>query len=214
MTVPEEIKKEYDQLVSKIEYHNRLYYVYDSPEISDAEYDRLFDRLLQIEKEHSELVTDESPSRRVGAPPLPAFESYTHRVRMLSLQKVTTPAEFSEFDRRVREGLGIDDDTEYVIEPKLDGLAIELVYENGVLTVGSTRGDGTRGENVTPNVRTIRSIPLKLTDEAAAKYPLLEVRGEVIIHKTAFEKLNQDGKKRRRAICQSPQCRRRFPQTA
>ena len=191
MTVPEEIKKEYDQLVSKIEYHNRLYYVYDSPEISDAEYDRLFDRLLQIEKEHSELVTDESPSRRVGAPPLPAFESYTHRVRMLSLQKVTTPAEFSEFDRRVREGLGIDDDTEYVIEPKLDGLAIELVYENGVLTVGSTRGDGTRGENVTPNVRTIRSIPLKLTDEAAAKYPLLEVRGEVIIHKTAFEKLNQ-----------------------
>ncbi|PKK84693.1 MAG: DNA ligase (NAD(+)) LigA [candidate division Zixibacteria bacterium HGW-Zixibacteria-1] len=191
MPIPEKIKEEYSRLVEKIEYHNRLYYVHDRPEISDAEYDRFYDRLLQIEKEYPGLITPESPSQRVGAAPLPSFETHTHRVRMLSLQKVTTPEEFADFDRRVHEGLETAEPVEYVIEPKLDGLAVELVYEKGILTVGSTRGDGTRGENVTPNIRTIRSIPLRLSEEAAAKYKRLEVRGEVIIHKGAFERLNR-----------------------
>lgn len=191
MPIPGKIREEYHRLVEKIEYHNRLYYVYDRPEISDAEYDRLFDRLLQLEKEYPELVTPDSPSQRVGAAPLPSFETYTHNVRMLSLQKVTTPVEFSDFDRRVHEGLEMDDPVEYVIEPKLDGLAVELVYDDGVLTIGSTRGDGTKGENVTPNIKTIRSIPLRLSEKTAVKHGRLEVRGEVIIHKGAFEKLNK-----------------------
>jgi DNA ligase (NAD+) len=191
MPVPEKIRKEYDKLKEQIEYHNRLYYVEDRPEISDAEYDRLFDRLLKIEKEHPELVTPESPSQRVGTEPLAKFETVQHRIRMLSLQKVTTPEEFAEFDRRVREGLEVSRDIEYTVEPKLDGLAVELVYKDGLLAVGSTRGDGTRGENVTLNLKTIKSIPLKLSVQAAAKYPLLEIRGEVIMHKSAFEKLNR-----------------------
>ncbi|MEW5925816.1 MAG: NAD-dependent DNA ligase LigA, partial [Candidatus Zixiibacteriota bacterium] len=191
MPIQGKIKEEYRRLVEKIENHNRLYYVHDRPEISDAEYDRLFDRLLQLEKDYPELVTPESPSQRVGAAPLPAFETYTHNVRMLSLQKVTTPEEFSDFDRRVHEGLGTADPVEYVIEPKLDGLAVELVYRKGDLTIGSTRGDGTKGENVTPNIKTIRSIPLRLSERVAGRYDRLEVRGEVIIHKRAFEKLNK-----------------------
>ncbi len=190
MAIPENVIKEYNKLVAEIEKHNRLYYVLDSPEISDAEYDRLFDRLLEIEKQYPELINDTSPSQRVGAPPLGKFETVTHRVRMLSLQKVTTAEEFAQFDRRVRQGLGVESDIEYTAEPKLDGLAVELVYENGSLSVGSTRGDGAKGENITANLKTIRSIPLRLSDSTAAKYPLMEVRGEVILRKSDFERLN------------------------
>jgi DNA ligase (NAD+) len=192
MPVPDKIRKEYETLKEQIEYHNRLYYVYDRPEISDAEYDRLFDRLIRIEKEYPELATPDSPSQRVGAEPLTKFRTVTHRIRMLSLQKVTSKEEFGEFDRRAKEGLGIKDEIEYVVDPKLDGLAVELVYENGFLTVGSTRGDGLRGEDVTQNLKTIGSIPLRLSNKTATRYPLLEVRGEVIIRKSAFEKLNRN----------------------
>lgn len=160
MPKPDKIIKEYKELKAQVEYHNRLYYVYDRPEISDAEYDRLFDRLLKLEKQHPELVTPDSPSQRIGAEPLPEFKTVTHRVRMLSLQKATTQDEFADFDRRVKDGLTTSEEIEYVVEPKLDGLAVELVYENGLLTVGSTRGDGTRGEEVTPNLKTVRSVPL------------------------------------------------------
>ncbi len=190
MAVPDSTIKEYRRLVTEIEKHLRLYHVFDAPEISDAEYDRLFDRLLEMEKQYPELIGGDSPSQRVGAPPLGKFETVEHRVRMLSLQKVTSEEEFAEFDRRVHDGLGVEGDIEYMVEPKLDGLAVELVYENGVFTVGSTRGDGARGENITANLRTIRSIPLKLSDETVKKYPLLEVRGEVILRKSDFEKLN------------------------
>ena len=190
MPIPAKVREEYDRLVDLIRHHDRMYYILDKPEISDAEYDRLFDQLLKIEKEHSEIVTQDSPSQRVGAAPLPEFKSIAHRVRMLSLQKVTSKEEFIEFDRRVREGLEANENITYTVEPKLDGLAVELIYENGTLTTGSTRGDGTRGEDVTQNLRTIRSIPLKLLDNAAQKYPLLEVRGEVIIRKSSFLKLN------------------------
>jgi DNA ligase (NAD+) len=191
MTMSDKIKKEYDRLVEQICNHDRLYYQLDRPEISDAEYDRLFDRLLQLEKEYPELITPDSPSQRVGSAPLPAFKSVAHRIRMLSLQKVISEEEFDEFDRRAKEGLNKPEEIEYTVEPKLDGLAVELVYENGRLTVGSTRGDGTRGEEVTPNLKTIRAIPLKLSDDIARKYPLLEVRGEVIIKKPSFAKLNE-----------------------
>ncbi len=191
MPIPEKIKKEYETLVVQIRYHDELYYKYDRPEISDAEYDRLFDRLLNIEKLNPEIIAPDSPSRRVGAEPLKEFRTVTHRVRMLSLQKVISKEEFAEFDRRAREGLGVAHEIEYTVEPKLDGLAVELIYENGVFTTGSTRGDGSRGEDVTQNLKTIRSIPLRLSDNSARKYPLLEVRGEVIIRKSAFAKLNQ-----------------------
>jgi len=191
MPIPEKIRKEYDQLKEQIEYHNRRYYVLDNPEISDAEYDRLFDQLLKIEKEYTEIITPDSPSQRVGAEPLSKFETVQHRIRMLSLQKVTTPEEFTDFDRRVHESLETSEDIEYTVEPKLDGLAVELIYKSGLLVVGSTRGDGTKGENVTLNLKTIKSIPLKLSKKNAEKYPLLEVRGEVILHKSAFEKLNR-----------------------
>ncbi|MCX6828906.1 MAG: NAD-dependent DNA ligase LigA [candidate division Zixibacteria bacterium] len=190
MPIPAKDRKEYDRLVALIRHYDRMYYILDKPEISDAEYDRLFDQLLKIEKEHSEIVTQDSPSQRVGATPLPEFKSIAHRARMLSLQKVTSKEEFVEFDRRVHEGLEANEDITYTVEPKLDGLAVELIYDNGILTTGSTRGDGSRGEDVTQNLRTIRSIPLKLSDDAARKYPLLEVRGEVIIRKSSFLKLN------------------------
>ncbi|MBN1213625.1 MAG: NAD-dependent DNA ligase LigA [candidate division Zixibacteria bacterium] len=182
---------EYEKLKDEINYHNRLYYVLDRPEISDAEYDILFDRLLEIEKKHPDLVTPDSPSQRVGTEPSKKFEPVRRRVPMLSLQKVTTAEEFAEFDRRVREGLEKTENIEYVTEPKLDGLAVELVYENGWFTLGSTRGDGVTGENITLNLKTIKNIPLKLSDKTARTYPLLEVRGEVIMRKSAFEKLNR-----------------------
>jgi DNA ligase (NAD+) len=189
----ESVQKELAKLRDEIREHNYRYYVLDEPTVSDAEYDHLFDRLLEIEKKYPELVTPDSPSQRVGAPPSKKFESVVHRLQMLSLQKVTDPDEFADFDRRVKSGLGLseDADVEYTFEPKFDGLAVELIYENGVLTVGSTRGDGTTGENITPNLKTIASIPLNLSGDTAKKYPLLEVRGEVIMRKSDFDKLNE-----------------------
>lgn len=187
---PATILSEYEKLKADIERHNRLYYVEDKPSISDAAYDRLYDRLLEIEEQYPSLVTPDSPSQRVGAKPSKKFLPAPHRIAMLSLQKVTSVDEFTEFDRRVREGLGLEGEIEYVVEPKLDGLAVELVYENGLLVVGSTRGDGSVGENITANLRTIRNIPLRLSADSARRYPVLEIRGEVIMRRSAFEKLN------------------------
>jgi DNA ligase (NAD+) len=191
--IPANIREEVGRLREEIEQHNYNYYILDRPTISDAEYDRLFDRLLELEKQYPDLVTADSPSQRVGAPPSEKFESAPHRVQMLSLQKVTSRDEFAEFDRRVKDGLGLDHDAdvEYTFEPKLDGLAVELVYENGILTTGSTRGDGMVGENITVNLKTLRSIPLRLSADAAKRYPLLEVRGEIIMRKSDFARLNK-----------------------
>lgn len=191
MPIPEKIGKEYKSLVAQIRHNDEMYYRYDRPEISDAEYDRLFDRLMEIEKNHPEIIAPDSPSLRIGAEPLAEFRTVNHRIRMLSLQKVISKDEFADFDRRARDGLGIAGEIEYTVEPKLDGLAVELIYENGILTIGSTRGDGTRGEDVTKNLKTIRSIPLRFSANSAKMYPLLEVRGEVIILRSAFAKLNQ-----------------------
>jgi DNA ligase (NAD+) len=178
-------------LREEINRHNRLYYSEDKPEISDDQYDRLFDRLLEIERQYPSLVTPDSPSQRVGFKPSKRFEPVTHRMQMLSLQKVTSKEEFVEFDRRVHELLETTGSVEYVTEPKLDGLAVELVYEDGLFVLGSTRGDGMVGENITTNLKTIHSIPLKLSDGTAKRYPLLEVRGEVVMRRTTLESLNR-----------------------
>ncbi len=191
MTAPDKkMLAELKNLRTEINRHNRLYYVDDNPAISDAEYDHLFDRLLEIERQFPELVTPDSPSQRVGAPVSKKLATVQHRVPMLSLSKVTSAEEFAQFDRRVTEGLETTGEIEYITEPKLDGLAVELVYEHGMFVLGSTRGDGRSGENITVNLRTLRTVPLRLSEETAKRYPLLEVRGEVIMKKSAFAHLN------------------------
>ncbi|RMG20517.1 MAG: NAD-dependent DNA ligase LigA [Deltaproteobacteria bacterium] len=180
------------EAIREADYH---YYVEDNPQITDAEYDRLFRELQELEAAHPELVTPDSPTQRVGGAPSEKFEKYRHRLPMLSLSDVFEPEEVRAFDQRIKRFLGLPEDTtmRYVCEPKLDGLAIEVVYENGLLTVGATRGDGVTGEDVTPNVKTIRSIPLRLKTKNPPR--LFEVRGEVVIHKDDFEKLNEARRK-------------------
>ncbi len=186
------IEARIDELRRLIRHHNRLYYVLDQPEISDAEYDRLFDELLRLEAEHPHLVTPDSPTQRVGAPPVEKFGTVRHRVPMLSLSKTNAEEGFLDFHRRVRElGQVSDEQVEYVVEPKFDGLAVELVYQNGVFTRGSTRGDGYTGEEVTENLRTIRTIPLRLLETEEGLPSLIEVRGEVIMNKSDFQRLNR-----------------------
>jgi len=174
-------------LRAAIEEANHRYYVLDAPTISDAEYDRLFRELQDLEAQHPELATFDSPTLRVGAAPLEAFGTVRHRVPMLSLNNAFKDEEVEAFDRRVREGLGAGP-VEYACEPKFDGLAISLVYDRGVLAQGATRGDGYEGEDVTANLRTVKSIPLRLHTAHAPR--LLEARGEVIIYRRDFERLN------------------------
>lgn len=177
-------------LREQINYHNYRYYVLDSPEISDAEYDRLFDQLTELEKKYPELVTPDSPTQRVGAAPLDEFKTVRHSLPMLSLNKAASEAEFSDFHRRVLELSEANEKRiKYTVEPKFDGLAVELVYRRGTFIIGSTRGDGVVGEDVTQNLKTIKSIPLKLLEKSPPD--LIEVRGEVIINKDDFEKLNK-----------------------
>ncbi len=176
------------QLREEIEGHNYRYYVLDAPSIPDAEYDKLFRELQQLEAEHPQFLTPDSPTQRVGAKPLEAFAEVAHRVPMLSLNNAFEDEDVAAFDRRVREGLEAAGEVEYATEPKFDGLAISLTYENGVFVQGATRGDGFTGEDVTANLKTVKSIPLRL---AAPNPPaLLEVRGEVLMLKADFGKLN------------------------
>lgn len=184
------------QLRSEIDAHNYRYYVLDEPSVPDAEYDRLFRELRALEAEHPELVTPESPTQRVGGEALTAFGQVRHEVPMLSLGNAFHEQDLLEFDRRVREGLdlpagdlfGGGAEVEYSCEPKLDGLAVSLLYENGYLVRGATRGDGATGEDITANVRTVRNIPLRLHGEGWPS--LLEVRGEIYMPKAGFEALN------------------------
>lgn len=184
-------RREIERLRAEIERHNYLYHVLDRPEISDAEYDRLFRRLIELEEEHPELVTPDSPTQRVGAPPAEGFAPVPHAIPMLSLANAFDEDELRDFDRRVRELLGVDS-VRYVAEPKLDGLSVELVYRDGRFVRGSTRGDGRVGEDVTSNLRTIRSIPLRLRPADGTVPALLEVRGEVYIEKADFASLNEE----------------------
>lgn len=180
-------KQRVAQLREEIDHHNFLYYVQDSPEIPDSEYDRLLRELESLEQSHPELIVPESPTQRVGATPLSEFAEVKHRIPMLSLSNAFDDEEVENFDRRARDRLQVDSVT-YMAEPKLDGLAISLLYENGILVRGATRGDGATGEDVTQNVRTIDAIPLKLVGNDYPKS--LEVRGEVIMTRSGFEKLN------------------------
>lgn len=186
--------KEIETLREKIRYHNHRYYALDDPEISDAEYDRLFRRLLELERQHPEFKTPDSPTQKVGARPQETFSEVRHRLPMLSLENSFSDQDMRDFDARIKRFLGDDSPVQYTIEPKIDGLAIELVYEHGTLTVASTRGDGEVGENVTRNIKTILTIPLTLTQKKNTLPPpdLLEVRGEVYMEVEAFENLNRE----------------------
>ena len=175
-------------LRAEIERHNEAYYRHDAPTIPDAEYDKLFRELQALEVQYPVLLTADSPTQRVGAAPLKAFPSRRHGVPMLSLNNAFEPAEVEAFDQRVREGLESIAAVDYAVEPKFDGLAISLTYEHGFFTRGATRGDGATGEEVTPNLRTLRCLPLRLS---GAGWPeLIEIRGEVLLFKQAFVELN------------------------
>ncbi len=188
MTVPRKAAERAAELRAAIDEHNYHYYVDDAPAISDEEYDGLFHELEGLERDYPELATPDSPTQRVGAAPAAGFAPVTHRVPMLSLNNAFTADEATAFDRRARESLGVEA-VDYEVEPKFDGLAVSLTYERGAFTLGATRGDGFTGENVTPNLRTIRAIPLKLP--AGGTLPsLLEIRGEVLMNKRDFERLN------------------------
>lgn len=188
----EEAKKRAEQLRKEINYHNYRYYVLDDPVVSDQEYDELMRELIEIEKRFPELVVPESPTQRVGAPPMEKFETVEHAVPMLSLNNAFSREEVLEFDDRVRRFLKLSGSISYMAEPKLDGLAIEVVYENGKLKVGSTRGDGFIGEDVTRNLMTIKSIPLELLELNGAPIPKrIDVRGEVFMRIEAFKELNK-----------------------
>jgi DNA ligase (NAD+) len=188
----EQLETEAESLREQINHHNYRYYVLDDPEITDAEYDRLMRRLEELEQAHPEIRTPDSPTQRVGAAPSQEFGAVRHRRMMLSLGNAMSAEEMLEFDRRIKRFLRSEADVEYVAEVKLDGLAVELVYENGQLSIGSTRGDGINGEDVTQNIRTIKSVPLRLIRPAERMPKLLEVRGEVILPRRAFERLNEE----------------------
>jgi len=189
--VTEAVKKRVEKLRETIEYHNHRYYVLDDPEISDAEYDRLMRELENLEEKYLELRSSNSPTQRVGAPPLEAFKMFRHTVPMLSLANAFEEPEVRDFDKRLKKFLGSSSDIVYVAEPKLDGLAVELVYEKGQFIVGSTRGDGVNGEDITQNLRTLKTIPLRLFRKEALVPERLEVRGEVIMQIHRFEALNK-----------------------
>jgi DNA ligase (NAD+) len=178
-----------EELRTLLHHHNHRYHVLDEPEISDAEYDRLFDELKLLEEQHPELETDDSPTRRVGAPPSDRFRKVEHLAPMGSLEKVTTDEGLFKWADDVRKRLDSDEPVAYVIEPKIDGSAVSLVYENCALVRGATRGDGYRGEDVTVNLRTIRSIPLTLQAEAPQRF---EVRGEVYFPLSGFRRFTEE----------------------
>ena len=193
--IPPEIIERVKKLREEIEYHNYRYYVLDSPVISDAEYDALMHELKELEARYPELVTPDSPTQRVGFPPAKEFREVPHAEPMLSLDDAFKEEEVYEFDRRIKRFLGLPEDEvlEYTVEPKMDGLAVEIVYEDGVFTVGSTRGDGYVGEDVTNNLKTIKSIPLRLMRHKGLPIPKrLDARGEVFMEKEKFKKLNEE----------------------
>jgi DNA ligase (NAD+) len=184
----EQARRRIDALRESIRRHSHAYYVLDRPEISDEEYDRLFDELRRLEHVHPELVTPDSPTQRVAGTALPVFKQVRHLAPMLSLDSVTTPEAVHQFDRRIRRSLS--DRTKYVLEPKFDGLSLELVYEDGGFVRASTRGDGVRGEDVTQNVKTIPSLPLRLGTGAGPAPRVLAVRAEALMHINDFTALN------------------------
>lgn len=189
-----------EELRSLINHHNHRYYVLDAPEISDGEYDELLNELRDLEQAFPELITPDSPTQRVGAAPLEAFSTVEHRAPLLSLSNASTAEDLADWHRRAAERAGRDDFA-LATEPKIDGLAISLTYEDGRFVQGATRGDGRRGENITPNLRTIRTIPLALTGDFPAAF---EVRGEVYMTKSGFERMNAERAERGEPLFANP----------
>ena len=180
-----------DELRRQLHYHNHRYYVLDDPEISDAQYDRLLRQLEELEAQYPEGITPDSPTQRVGARPLEKFETVPHTVPMLSLENAFNREEVREFDERVKRFLKRAEDLTYTVEPKMDGLAIELIYEQGLLIRSATRGDGYVGEDVTQNVRTIPVVPLRLQPGKIPAPERLEIRGEVYLRLKDFREFNR-----------------------
>lgn len=187
--MPTSVKNQIEKLAEQLRYHSYQYYVLDDPDVPDAEYDRLYKQLVALEEKHPELITSDSPTQRVGSKPLSTFSQIQHQMPMLSLDNVFSEEGLLSFYQRLKDRLDNEDEIELTAEPKLDGLAISLRYERGRLIYAATRGDGTTGENVTQNVRTMQSVPLRLLGKS---YPdVLEVRGEVFMPKAGFVKLNR-----------------------
>ncbi|MEK7776437.1 MAG: NAD-dependent DNA ligase LigA, partial [Planctomycetota bacterium] len=190
------IKEKINQLRNVIRHHDRKYYVENNPEITDYEYDILVKELQRLEQAHQELITPDSPTQRVGGEPLSQFTTIDHRIPMLSIDNTYSGEELREFDQRIKRMADIDkqQDIEYIVELKIDGIAITLWYENGLFTRGATRGDGFKGDDVTANLKTIHQIPLIM--ESAGKGqkvpPVLEIRGEIYLPNKEFQKLNEE----------------------
>ena len=187
----QEIVEKINSLRQQINYHNYRYYVLDQPVIADVHYDALLRELEALEKQYPELITPDSPTQRVGSRPLDKFTKIEHRLPMYSLANTYSTAEISSFDQRLKKMLGTDEELAYVVEPKLDGLAVELVYENGIFQYGLTRGDGIIGEDITANLKTIGSLPLAFLPNSDPLPPRIDLRGEVVMHRRELEKLNQ-----------------------
>jgi len=202
MKASKKIVEEAKKLREIIEEHNRRYYILDAPTIPDSEYDRLFRQLQTLESQYPELKTLDSPTQRIGAEPLKRFTQVKHEIPMLSLSNVFSKEELIAFDKRIHDRLKTDQIIEYACEPKLDGLAVSLLYEDGILVRAATRGDGSTGEDITQNVKTIKEIPLKLKGKDCPK--ILEVRGEVYMPKQGFELFNQAAQKRGEKIFANP----------
>ncbi|NIQ03552.1 MAG: NAD-dependent DNA ligase LigA, partial [Nitrospinaceae bacterium] len=188
-------KKELERLRREIHRHDHLYYVENRPEISDREYDRLMQRLKTLETKHPDWITPDSPTQRVGGKVAEKFEAVRHRIPMLSLDNTYSVEELKDFRRRVLRGLDLTRDPEYVVELKIDGLGVTLSYEKGTFVLGATRGDGREGENITANLKTIRSIPLRIPAEKE-DIAFIEVRGEVYMDREAFLQFNESRKKK------------------
>ncbi len=189
--VSDDIREQVRKLRDQLNYHNYRYYVKDDPVIADVEYDRLFRRLLELEEQYPELVTPDSPSRRVGGRPLSHFEEVDHVYPMLSLDNIFDRSELHEFEEKLCRYLKSEQPPDYIAEPKMDGLAVELVYEAGLFTLGSTRGDGLVGENISPQLKTVQDIPLRLRSDEKKLPAQLVVRGEVYLGKDGFAELNR-----------------------
>ncbi len=204
MGAPPDALARVESLRQQLALHNYRYYVLDDPLISDAEWDQMLRELIDLEHHYPELISADSPTQRVGATPSDEFASARHRVPMLSLDNAFSDEEVRAFDRRVRERLELADTApavRYSAEPKLDGLAVSVIYEKGQLVRAATRGDGTVGEDVTANIRTIRAVPLRLNGHAPA---LIEARGEVFMPRAGFERLNRQAAERGEKVFANP----------
>jgi DNA ligase (NAD+) len=206
MSHEEDTRSRIEELRQQIAHNNYLYYALDRPELSDAEYDRIFHELVRLENENPELITPDSPTQRVGFAPIEEFLTFRHEIPLLSLENAMTAEEVIEFERRIRRFLDYDGAIEYVAELKMDGLAIEVVYEDGILTGAGTRGDGSEGEDVTVNIKTIHSVPLRLYSHKGGPAPprKLAVRGEIYMEKKDFETLNETRKKSNEPLFANP----------